>query len=109
MEFGPIWRAALRNKTGVVLIVLQVAFTMAMPADAAELNVVRARRLWPRSIVQPPLIEQTSFPVEKICHLLTGYRCAHAGSLPCVRLPVALRRPAFDPTAPTTRASAPRR
>lgn len=30
MEFGPIWRAALRNKTGVVLIVLQVAFTMAI-------------------------------------------------------------------------------
>jgi hypothetical protein len=24
---------------------------------AAELNVVRARRLWPRSIVQPPLVE----------------------------------------------------
>jgi putative ABC transport system permease protein len=30
MEFGPIWRAALRNKTGIVLIVLQVAFTMAI-------------------------------------------------------------------------------
>jgi len=24
---------------------------------AAELNVVKARRLWPRSIVQPPLVE----------------------------------------------------
>jgi len=24
---------------------------------AAELNVVRARRLWPRSIVQPPLVD----------------------------------------------------
>jgi putative ABC transport system permease protein len=30
MEIGPIWRAALRNKTGVVLIVLQVALTMAI-------------------------------------------------------------------------------
>ena len=27
---------------------------------AAELNVVRARRLWPRSILQPPLTEATS-------------------------------------------------
>lgn len=30
MEFGPIWRASCRNLTGVVLIVLQVAFTMAI-------------------------------------------------------------------------------
>ncbi len=30
MEIGPIWRAALRNKTGIILIVLQVAFTMAI-------------------------------------------------------------------------------
>jgi putative ABC transport system permease protein len=30
MEFGPIWRSSLRNKTGVALIVLQVAFTMAL-------------------------------------------------------------------------------
>ena len=34
MEFGPIWRAALRNKTGIVLIVLQVAFTMAIVINA---------------------------------------------------------------------------
>jgi putative ABC transport system permease protein len=30
MEVGPIWRASRRNLTGVVLIVLQVAFTMAI-------------------------------------------------------------------------------
>ncbi|MGV3591077.1 MAG: ABC transporter permease [Gammaproteobacteria bacterium] len=34
MEIGPIWRAALRNKTGIVLIVLQVAFTMAIVINA---------------------------------------------------------------------------
>jgi putative ABC transport system permease protein len=34
MEFGPIWRAALRNKTGVALIMLQVAFTMAIVVNA---------------------------------------------------------------------------
>ncbi|HUF74495.1 MAG TPA: FtsX-like permease family protein [Gammaproteobacteria bacterium] len=30
MEFGPIWRASMRNKTGIVLIVLQIAFTMTL-------------------------------------------------------------------------------
>jgi putative ABC transport system permease protein len=43
MEFGPIWRAALRNKTGVVLIVLQVAFTMALVINAVAIAAERAR------------------------------------------------------------------
>ena len=30
MEFGPIWRALLRNKTGAILIALQMAVTMAI-------------------------------------------------------------------------------
>lgn len=37
MEFGPIWRAALRNKTGIVLIVLQVALTMAIVINAISI------------------------------------------------------------------------
>jgi putative ABC transport system permease protein len=43
MEFGPIWRAALRNKTGVVLIVLQVAFTMALLINSVAISQERAR------------------------------------------------------------------
>jgi putative ABC transport system permease protein len=43
MEFGPIWRAALRNKTGVTLIVLQVAFTMALVINAVAIAAERAR------------------------------------------------------------------
>ncbi len=31
MHFGPIWRAMLRNKTGAILIALQLAFTYAPP------------------------------------------------------------------------------
>ena len=30
MELGPIWRALLRNKTGAILIALQMALTMAI-------------------------------------------------------------------------------
>jgi putative ABC transport system permease protein len=43
MEFGPIWRAALRNKTGIGLIVLQVAFTMALVVNAIAIAEERAR------------------------------------------------------------------
>ena len=34
MEFGPIWRALLRNKTSYILIVLQMAVTMAIMVNA---------------------------------------------------------------------------
>lgn len=34
MEFGPIWRASQRNKTGALLVVLQVAFTLALIVNA---------------------------------------------------------------------------
>jgi len=34
MEFGPIWRAGLRNKTGPVLMALQVALTLAVIVNA---------------------------------------------------------------------------
>jgi putative ABC transport system permease protein len=43
MEFGPIWRAARRNKTGVTLIVFQVAFTMALVINAVAIAAERAR------------------------------------------------------------------
>jgi len=33
MELGPIWRANLRNKTGPILIALQIAFTLAVVAN----------------------------------------------------------------------------
>ena len=38
MEFGPIWRAAMRNKTGVVLVALQVAFTQALIVNAVAIT-----------------------------------------------------------------------
>lgn len=34
MEFGPIWRAMMRNKSGYVLIALQIAVTMAIMVNA---------------------------------------------------------------------------
>ena len=37
MEFGPIWRASMRNKTGVLLVVLQVAFTLALIVNAVAI------------------------------------------------------------------------
>lgn len=43
MEFGPIWRAAMRNKTGMVLVVLQVAFTMTLVVNAFAIAQDRAR------------------------------------------------------------------
>ena len=38
MEFGPIWRASLRNKTGALLVVLQVAFTLALVVNAVAIT-----------------------------------------------------------------------
>lgn len=34
MEFGPIWRASLRNKTGPILMALQIALTLAVIVNA---------------------------------------------------------------------------
>ena len=41
MEFGPIWRASMRNKAGALLVILQVAFTMALIVNAVRPNTVR--------------------------------------------------------------------
>jgi len=43
MEFGPIWRAMMRNKTGAVLIALQIAVTMAIMVNAISIMQERAR------------------------------------------------------------------
>jgi len=45
MEFGPIWRASMRNKTGIVLIVLQVAFTMTLIINSVGIVEENARLL----------------------------------------------------------------
>ena len=37
MELGPIWRALLRNKTGAILIALQIAVTMAIMVNAISI------------------------------------------------------------------------
>lgn len=43
MEFGPIWRSALRNKTGALLVIMQVAFTMALVLNSIVIIQERAR------------------------------------------------------------------
>jgi putative ABC transport system permease protein len=43
MEFGPIWRALLRNKTGAILIALQMAVTMAIMVNAVSIMQERGR------------------------------------------------------------------
>ena len=45
MEFGPIWRASLRNKTGALLVVLQVAFTLALIVNAVAIAERQARAM----------------------------------------------------------------
>lgn len=41
MHFGPIWRAMLRNKTGAILIALQIALTMAIMVNA--ISIIQSR------------------------------------------------------------------
>ena len=43
MEFGPIWRALMRNKTGAILIALQIAVTMAIMVNAISIMQERGR------------------------------------------------------------------
>jgi len=45
MEFGPIWRAMLRNKTGAILIALQIAVTMAIMVNAVSIMQEKSRML----------------------------------------------------------------
>ncbi len=41
MQFGPIWRALMRNRTGAILIALQVAVTMAIMVNA--ISIIQSR------------------------------------------------------------------
>ena len=43
MEIGPIFRAMLRNKLGVCLIALQIAFTMTVVVNAIYIINERSR------------------------------------------------------------------
>ena len=45
MEIGPIWRAMLRNKTGAILIALQIAVTMAIMVNAVYIMQERSRMM----------------------------------------------------------------
>lgn len=45
MQFGPIWRALMRNKTGAILIALQVAVTMAIMVNAISIIGDRAEAM----------------------------------------------------------------
>lgn len=45
MEFGPIWRAMLRNKTGAILIAMQIAVTMAIMVNAISIMQERGRMM----------------------------------------------------------------
>jgi len=45
MEIGPIWRAMKRNKTGAILIALQIAVTMAIMVNAISIMQERSRMM----------------------------------------------------------------
>jgi putative ABC transport system permease protein len=45
MEFGPIWRALLRNKSSYLLIALQIAVTMALIVNAMAIIQERSRMM----------------------------------------------------------------
>ena len=45
MEIGPIWRAMMRNKTGAILIALQIAVTMAIMVNAISIMQEKNRLL----------------------------------------------------------------
>lgn len=45
MEIGPIWRALMRNKTGAILIALQIAVTMAIMVNAVSIMQDRSKQM----------------------------------------------------------------
>jgi len=56
MQLGPIWRAMLRNKTGAILIALQMAVTMAIMVNAVSIIQERARNMARPSGIDEPNI-----------------------------------------------------
>jgi len=45
LEIGPIWRSMMRNKTGAILIALQIAVTMAIMVNAVSIMQERTRMM----------------------------------------------------------------
>ena len=45
MEIGPIWRAMMRNKTGAILIALQISVTMAIMVNAISIMQEKGRMM----------------------------------------------------------------
>jgi len=45
VEIGPIWRSMMRNKTGAILIALQIAVTMAIMVNAISIMQERSRMM----------------------------------------------------------------
>ena len=62
MNLGPIWRAMLRNKTGAILIALQMAVTMAIMVNAVSIIQERSR-----AIDRPTGVDEAN-----IFHVLSG-------------------------------------
>jgi len=61
MEIGPIWRALLRNKSGYILIALQIAVTMALMANAIAIIQERSRLMArPSGIDESNIFQLTS-------------------------------------------------
>ncbi len=56
MEIGPIWRALTRNKTGAILIALQIAVTLAIIVNAVAIIQERSRLMARPSGVDEPNI-----------------------------------------------------
>lgn len=61
MQFGPIWRAMLRNKTGALLIALQIAVTMAIMVNSVSIIQDRAEAMArPTGIDEPNIFYLSS-------------------------------------------------
>lgn len=56
MNIGPIWRALMRNKTGAILIALQMAVTMAIMVNAVSIINERSRAIERPSGIDEPNI-----------------------------------------------------
>jgi putative ABC transport system permease protein len=54
MEFGPIWRAMMRNKGGYLLIALQIAVTMAIMVNAIAIMQERSIKMARPSGIDEP-------------------------------------------------------
>lgn len=55
MQIGPIWRALMRNKTGAILIALQVAVTMAIMVNA--ISIIQSRS---ESMARPSGVDEAN-------------------------------------------------